>query len=219
MKTITLSGSQRTKIGKLENKNLRRTGKVPCVLYGGKENLHFETIEKDFKNIVYTPDIHLVKLEVGGTHKDAILKDIQFHPVTDSILHVDFLEVFPDKPVVMDIPVRFVGTSIGVREGGQMLKKLNKIRLQGIISKIPDTIEINIEALKIGDLVKIADLKYDGVSFLHDPAVTIVSIKKTRVVVAAVPVVAAAAAPEAAAAAPGAAATPVKEEKKAEKKK
>ena len=219
MKTITLSGSQRTKIGKLGNKNLRRTGKVPCVLYGGKENLHFETIEKDFKNIVYTPDIHLVKLEVGGTHKDAILKDIQFHPVTDSILHVDFLEVFPDKPVVMDIPVRFVGTSIGVREGGQMLKKLNKIRLQGIISKIPDTIEINIEALKIGDLVKIADLKYDGVSFLHDPAVTIVSIKKTRVVVAAVPVVAAAAAPEAAAAAPGAAATPVKEEKKAEKKK
>ena len=233
MKTFSLSGVKRNAIGKKDTNALRREGKVPCVLYGGKEHLQFSSIEKDFKKLVYTPDIHLVKLDVGGKQVDAILKDIQFHPVTDSIIHVDFLEVIADKPVVMDIPVRFNGTASGVREGGQMLKKLTKIRVKGLISKIPATIEINVDAMKIGDYIRIKDIKYDGVTFLHQPVVTIVAVKTTRAVVeeitpamAAAAAVAGAAAPAAgavAAAAPGApaaaAAAPAKDAKKEEKKK
>ena len=231
MKTITLSGAQRKSLGKKEAHSLRREGKVPCILYGGKDILHFEAIEKDFKHLVYTPDVHLIKLDVGGKQVDAILKDIQFHPVTDSIMHVDFLEVIADKPIVMDIPVKFNGTPVGVKEGGQMLKKLTKIRLKGLISKIPQTIEVNVEPLKIGDYIRIKDIKYDGITFLHEPVVTIVAVKTTRAVVEEVVAVAttataavagapAAGAAGAAAVTPAAgAAAPAKEEKKAEKKK
>ena len=233
MKTITLTGSKRTSVGKKEANALRRDGKVPCILYGGKDILHFEAIEKDFRHLVYTPDVHIVKLDVGGKQTDAILKDIQFHPVTDRIQHVDFLEVLSDKPVVMNIPVRFNGTAVGVKEGGQMLKKLPKIRLKGLISKIPATIEINVEPLKIGDYIRIKDIKYDGITFLHEPVVTIVAVKTTRAVVeeitpaaaaaaavAGAPAVAGAVTPAAGAVAPAAgAAAPAKEEKKAEKKK
>ena len=229
MKTITLSGSQRKSLGKKDALSLRREGRVPCILYGGKDILHFEAVEKDFKHLVYTPDVHMIKLDVGGKQVDAILKDIQFHPVTDSIMHVDFLEVIGDKPVVMNIPVKFNGTPVGVKEGGQMLKKLTKIRLKGAISKIPATIEINVATLKIGDYIRIKDIKYDGVTFLHEPAVTIVAVKTTRAVVeevtpAATAAAAVAGAPAAAAAgaatpATATAAAPAKEEKKAEKKK
>ena len=232
MKTLTLAGSKRTSLGKKNTHALRREGKVPCILYGGKDVVHFEAIEKDFKHLVYTPDVHMIKLDVGGKQVDAILKDIQFHPVTDSIMHVDFLEVIADKPVVMNIPVKFNGTPVGVKEGGQMLKKLTKIRLKGLISKIPATIEINVVPLKIGDYVRIKDIKYDGVTFLHEPVVTIVAVKTTRAVVEEVTPAAAAAAAVAgapataavgaAAGTPAAGATPaapVKEEKKAEKKK
>ena len=114
MKTISLSGVKRNAIGKKDTLALRREGKVPCVLYGGKEHVQFSAIEKDFKTIIYTPDVHVVKLDVGGKQADAILKDIQYHPITDNIMHVDFLEVLPDKPVVMDIPVKFIGTAAGV---------------------------------------------------------------------------------------------------------
>lgn len=234
MKTFTLAGTKRKTIGRTSTHALRREGKVPCILYGGKDVLHFEAIEKDFKHLVYTPDVHMIKLDVGGKQTDAILKDIQFHPVTDSIMHVDFLEVISDKPVVMDIPVRFNGTATGVREGGQMLKKLTKIRLKGLISKIPATIEINVEKMKIGDYIRIKDIKYDGITFLHEPVVTIVAVKTTRAVVeeitpaaaaaaavAGAPATAGAATPAAGAATPaaGTTAAPAKEEKKAEKKK
>jgi large subunit ribosomal protein L25 len=211
MKTISLSGVKRNALGKKDTSVLRREGKVPCVLYGGKEAIQFSAIEKDFKSIVYTPDVHLVKLDVGGKQAEAVLKDIQYHPITDSILHVDFLEVLPDKPIVMEIPIRFIGTSVGVKEGGKMLKKLTKAKVKGLISKLPGSIDINVESLKIGGYVRIKDIVLDGVTLLHEPNVTIVSVKVTREV-AETPV---AAAP----AATGTAATPAKEEKKDEKKK
>jgi large subunit ribosomal protein L25 len=224
MKTLSLSGTQRTALGKKGTLAARNAGKVPCILYGGKDVIHFEAEAKAFKSLVYTPDVHVVKLDVAGKKADAIVKDIQFHPVTDAIIHVDFLEVLSDKPVVMDIPVRFNGTAAGVREGGQMLKKLGKIRVKGLISKIPATIEINVEPLKIGDYIRIKDLKYDGVTFQHEASVTIVAVKTTRVVVEETPVAATTAAPAAGAAATPAAegaapaadakAAPAKEEKK-----
>ena len=226
MKTLTLTGSPRKTIGRTNANSLRREGKVPCVLYGGKDIVHFEAIEKDFKHLVYTPDIHMIKLDVGGKQVDAIMQDIQFHPISDKIMHVDFLEVIGDKPVIMEIPIKMVGTSVGVKEGGKLLKKLSRIRVKASISKIPGTIDLNIEPLKIGDYIRIKDLKYEGVTFLHEPNVTIVAVKVTREVVEEVTPAAAAAAavagaPAAAAAgAPAAAAAaPAKEEKKAEKKK
>jgi len=227
MKTLTLSGTQRKAIGRTNANLIRREGKVPCILYGGKDILHFEAIEKDFKPLVFTPDVHMIKLDVGGKQTNAILQAIQFHPVTDKILHVDFLEVIGDKPVVMDIPVKIIGTSVGVKEGGKLLKKLTRIRVKAPISKIPATIDLNIESMKIGDYIRIKDLKYEGVNFLHEPNVTIVAVKVTREVVEEVAPAAAAAAPAAgapaaaapAAGAPAAAAAPAKDAKKEEKKK
>ncbi|TAL61817.1 MAG: 50S ribosomal protein L25/general stress protein Ctc [Bacteroidetes bacterium] len=229
MKTLNLAGTQRKSIGRTNANSIRREGKVPCVLYGGKDIVHFEATEKDFKPLVYTPDVHMIKLDVGGKQTDAILQAIQFHPVTDKILHVDFLEVLGDKPVVMDIPVKLNGTSVGVKEGGKLLKKLNRIRVKAPISKIPGTIDLNIEPLKIGDYIRIKDLKYEGVTFLHEQSVTVVAVKVTREVVEEVTPAAAAAAavagaaPVAVAGAPAAgapaAAAPAKEAKKEEKKK
>jgi large subunit ribosomal protein L25 len=230
MKTLTLSGSPRKTIGRTNAKSLRREGKVPCILYGGKDIVHFEATEKDFKPLVYTPDIHVIKLDVGGKQVDAILQAIQFHPISDKIMHVDFLEVIADKPVIMEIPVKIIGTSVGVKEGGKLLKKLNRIRVKALISKIPGTIDLDVEPMKIGDYIRIKDLQYDGVTFLHEQSVTIVAVKVTREVVeevtpaaAAAAAVAGAAAPAAGAAAPApgapAAAPAKKEEKKAEKKK
>lgn len=231
MKTLNLTGTQRKSIGRTNANSIRREGKVPCVLYGGKDIVHFEAIEKDFKPLVYTPDVHMIKLDVGGKQTDAILQDIQFHPVTDRIMHVDFLEVLGDKPVVMDIPVKLEGTSVGVKEGGKLLKKLTRIRVKAPISKIPGTIDLNIEPLKIGDYIRIKDLKYEGVTFLHEPNVTVVAVKVTREVVEEVTPAAAAAAAVAGAAAPAAgapaagapaaaaAAAPAKDAKKEEKKK
>lgn len=231
MKTLTLSGSPRKTIGRTNAHALRREGKVPCILYGGKDIVHFEAIEKDFKHLVYTPDIHMIKLDVGGKQVDAIMQAIQFHPVTDKIMHVDFLEVIADKPVIMDIPVKIIGTSVGVKEGGKLLKKLSRIRVKALISKIPGTIDLNVEPMKIGDYIRIKDLKYEGVTFLHEQSVTIVAVKVTREVVeeitpaaAAAAAVAGAAAPVVGAAAPAAGApaaagaAPAKDAKKEEKK-
>lgn len=231
MKTFSLSGSQRKTIGKKDAHALRREGKVPCVLYGGKEHLQFSAVEKDFKKLIYTPDIHLVKLDVGGKKFDAILKDIQYHPVHDNILHVDFLEVMPDKPVVMHLPLKLEGSPIGVKEGGKLLKKLNKLTAKGLISKLPDAVTLQVEHMKIGDHIRIKDIKLDGVTFLYEPNVTVVAVKIVKEIVEEVPIAAATtaaasgatpaagAAPAVTPAAGAAPAAPAKEEKKAEKKK
>lgn len=220
MKTLSLIGTERTVLGKKATKAVRNARKVPCVLYRNKSVLHFEAEAKAFKPLIYTPDVHLVKLQVGEKVTDAILKDIQFHPVTDAIMHVDFLEVMPDKPVVMNIPVKFIGTAAGVKEGGQMLKKLTKMRVKGLISKIPGTIEINVESLKIGDSIHVRDLKYDGITFLHEPAVTIVAVKTTRLVTESTSSSATTTVtPTAGTATEAKTPTPTKEEKKEEKKK
>lgn len=227
MKTLNLTGTQRKSIGRTNAQAARREGKVPCVLYGGKDIVHFEAVEKDFKPLVYTGDVHMIKLDVGGKQTDAILQAIQFHPVTDKIMHVDFLEVLGDKPVVMDIPVKLMGTSVGVKEGGKLLKKLTRIRVKAPISRIPGTIDLDIEPLKIGDYIRIKDLKYEGVTFLHEQNVTVVAVKVTREVVeettpaaaAAAAVAGAPAAAAPAAGAPAAAAAPAKDAKKEEKKK
>lgn len=180
MKTLAMFGYLRDGVGKSSTKSLRNEGKVPCVLYGGNESVHFSMYSEDFKNLVYTPDTYKVKLDIDGKTYNAVLKDIQFHAVNDSIMHADFLAISEDKPVEMRIPVRFVGNSVGVRAGGKLVVKAQKLRIKTIPSKLPDFIEINIETLDIGKSIKVADLEAKDYAILDSPNNPIVTIKTTR---------------------------------------
>ncbi|MFN4083693.1 MAG: 50S ribosomal protein L25/general stress protein Ctc [Bacteroidia bacterium] len=182
MKSIAMFGTVRPTIGKSATKKLRDEGQVPCVLYGGSEHIHFSMYEPDFKLLVYTPNAYQVKLDIDGKLYKAILKDIQFHPVNDSIIHADFLEIHDDKPVVMNIPVKITGNSVGVRAGGKLVVKAKKLRVKALPSKFPDFIEVNIEHLEIGKSVKVGDLKPEGIELLDSPNNPVVSVNTTRAV-------------------------------------
>ncbi len=212
MKSVSISGSPRANVGKKDAKALRVAELVPCVLYGGKGQIHFSAPATSFKNLIYTPDVNTVEIEVGGQKYQAIIQEAQFHVINDSLLHVDFLEIKAGKPVVMNIPVKTTGTSPGVRAGGKLVKKLKTLKAKGLVEKMPDTIDIAIDALEIGGSVRVKDLKIDGLTFLNAENVTVVSVETTRAVAAEAPAAAAAAAktaaPAAKAAAPAAAAKP-----------
>jgi large subunit ribosomal protein L25 len=180
MKTLAMFGYLRDGVGKSSTKTLRNEGKVPCVLYGGKENVNFSMYSEDFKNLVYTPNTYKVQLDINGSVYKAVLKDLQFHPVNDSILHADFLSIHDDKPVEMMVPVKFVGNSVGVRAGGKLIVKSKKLRVKALPDNLPDSIEINIETLDIGNSIKVADVKSDNLLLLDSPNNPIVSIKTTR---------------------------------------
>jgi len=180
MKTIAMFGNTRATVGKVSTKALRAEGKVPCVLYGGKENIQFSMYEPDFKMLVYTPNTYKVKLTIDGNTYHAFLKDIQYHPVNDTILHVDFLEISENKPVEVSVPVRLVGNSIGVRQGGKLLVKAKKLRVRALPNQLPDAIELNIETLEIGKSMKVADVKAGDLQLLDSPNNPIVTIKTTR---------------------------------------
>jgi len=152
MKTFALSAELR-ETNKIANRALRHQGKVPCVLYGGEKQVYFSAKENDLNKLVNTPDVYLVHLEVGGEKIQAILQDIQFHPITDNILHIDFLQVFDDKEITVSIPVNFIGTPIGVRNGGNLLVRKRAIKTRALAVNLPDAINIDIEHLKIGILI------------------------------------------------------------------
>jgi large subunit ribosomal protein L25 len=183
MKSLTIKGTKRTEISKQAVKQLRGEGNVPCVLYGGKENVHFTTPIIDFKPLVYTDSVHTVQLSIDGTDYNAVMKEIQFHPITDRIIHIDFHEINPDKAVVIDIPVRLKGTSEGVKEGGRLIQKLKKLKISAMMKDLPDNVEIDITPLKIGDSVRVANLEKDAVTFLDSPNNIVVGVRVTRAVV------------------------------------
>lgn len=182
MKSITIQGQKRETLGKASTAHLRKAEKVPCVVYGGNEPISFSTLEKSFKNLVYTPEAHTVVLEVEGESApiSAILQDIQFHPVTDKILHADFYQLFEDKPITMDIPVRLEGRSKGVMAGGSLRFSMRKLTVRTLPGKLPDEIVINIEKLKIGDRISITDLKNEDYSFMHPENAVVVAVKMSR---------------------------------------
>ena len=198
MKSVSISGSPRANVGKTDATALRNAKRVPCVLYGGKEQVHFSVLEADFKDLIYTPIVNTVDLDVDGKKFKAILQEAQFHTVKDNLLHVDFLEIIAGKPVTMSIPVKTTGTSPGVRNGGKLNKKLKTLRVKGLVEKMPGTIDIAIDKLEIGDGVRVGDLKIDGLTFLNAENVTVVNVQVTRVVVEEPKAVAAAATPAAA---------------------
>ncbi len=180
MKSLAISVKRRENVGKASSKALRNQGKVPCVLYGGEKQVCFYAHENDLRKLVYTSDVFLVELDVEGTKTSCVMQDIQFHPVTDNILHVDFLEVFEDKEVTVEIPVILNGLAIGVRNGGNLLFRRKKIVTRAVPSKLPDAIEIDISDLSIGDFVYIKDLKSDDYSFLAPDGSVVVGVKTAR---------------------------------------
>lgn len=182
MKTVSLSGSLRTSVGRKDATDLRKKGHVPCVIYGGKEQIHFSTEEKNFKNIIYTPDVCQVEVEVAGKKYHTILQEAQFHRINDKLIHADFLEIIDGKPVTMQIPVKTVGTSEGVRAGGKLTVKMRKLKVRGLANKLPNTIDINIEKLGIGKAVTVGDINIEGVELLNAKNVTVVSVNVTRAV-------------------------------------
>jgi large subunit ribosomal protein L25 len=184
MKSITINGSQRESVGKKSTKALRNAGQVPCVLYGGDKPVHFSAEELAFSKLVYTPNAHtvVIALENGETF-NAVMQDIQFHPVTDRILHVDFYQLFEDKPVTMNIPVRLVGNSPGVRNGGRLLFRNRKLSIKALPSKLPDFFNVDISKLKIGMLIAVEELKNDDFTILHPDNQVVVQVKTARTAV------------------------------------
>lgn len=185
MKSITITGSQRESVGKVSTKALRNAGKVPCVLYGGDKPLHFSADELAFRDLVYTPNAHTVAIELdGGASVKAVMQDIQFHPVTDKIIHIDFYQLFDDKMVTMDIPVRLEGNSPGVRNGGRLLFRKRKLAIKALPAKLPDFFDIDISKLKIGQNISVGSLLSDDFSILHPDTTVVVQVKTARTAVA-----------------------------------
>jgi large subunit ribosomal protein L25 len=180
MKTIAISGSLRGNVGKRDAKELRYAGKVPAVLYGGKEQVHFAIDAPDLRDLVYTPDVNFVELIVDGKKTQAIMKDIQFHPLTEKIVHIDFLQLFDDKAVTIEIPVKLTGTSPGVKEGGKLVQKLRKLRVNALPKDMPQFVEVSLDLLDVGKSTRVRDLKPKGFTITNVPEDTIVSVIMSR---------------------------------------
>ena len=181
MKSITIKGSQRESVGKVSTKALRNAGKVPCVLYGGDKPIHFSADEISFKNLVYTPNVYTATIELeGGEKLKAVMQDIQFHPVTDKILHIDFYQLFDDKEITMNIPIHLVGSAPGVLNGGVIRFPNRHLRVRALPANLPDFINADISELKIGDKIFVEDLKNEIFSILHPEDMVVVQVRVAR---------------------------------------
>ena len=181
METIEIIGFKRANLGKKESKKLREEGNVPCVVYGGKDQIHFHAPMILFRDLVYTPGANFVKLNIEGEERDAILQDIQFHPVSEIILHADFLELDDNKKVKMEIPVKAIGNSPGVQQGGKILMRIRKLSLMAYPKDMPSFVEVDISELELGKSIKVEDLLNDQYDILNSPLVSVVSVNIPRV--------------------------------------
>jgi large subunit ribosomal protein L25 len=180
MKSISIKGTKREVVGKKETKRLRAEGLVPGVLYGGDEPVHFYAPEKEFKSLIYTPNVYLVDLDIDGTVTQSIIQDKQFHPVREQLLHVDFLRTTDDKTIKVEIPVKVEGFAKGIRNGGKLKVNLRTLKVKGMVKYLPDTININVDDLDIGQSYKVASLKRENLEFLNAQAVPVITIMITR---------------------------------------
>ncbi len=186
MKSITINGSKRESVGKKATKALRNAGKVPCVLYAGNgEPVHFAADEIEFNDLVYTPDVHTVEIKLAnGDQHDAVLQDIQFDPVTDAILHVDFYQIFGDKPITMEIPIHTVGVARGVKNGGVLRYNLRRLKVRGLPGILPDYIEANVAKLKIGQKLYVTAVESEDYKIQHPDNTVICQVRTSRNLVA-----------------------------------
>jgi len=180
MKSITIKGSKRESVGKVSTKALRNAGMVPCVIYGGDKPVHFSAEEKAFKSLVYTPNVYTATINVDGQKIAAILQDIQFHPVSDKILHIDFYQLFDDKEVTMNIPVKLTGTSPGVLNGGSLRFTNRKLKIKALPANLPDYVSADISELKIGSKLIVTSLATKDYTFMHPDNTVVVQVRTSR---------------------------------------
>ncbi|HPW78858.1 MAG: 50S ribosomal protein L25 [Bacteroidetes bacterium ADurb.Bin037] len=181
MKQFEINARERGNFTKNAVKQLRKEGLVPCVLYGNqKENIHFSICEKDLKGLIYTPDSYIISLNVEGKNHLCILHDAQFHPVTDRVLHLDFLAIDPDKPVSIQVPVAISGNAEGVRQGGKLQILNRKLYVRAFLKDLPDSLEIDITNLELGKSIRAGDLKYDKIQILDPKSTIVCMVKMTR---------------------------------------
>ncbi|WP_187264361.1 50S ribosomal protein L25/general stress protein Ctc [Pontibacter beigongshangensis] len=180
MQKLEIIGFKRANLGKQTTKELRNESYVPGVLYGGAEQVHFYAPAILFRDLVYAPEVYEVDLNIEGTHYRAILQDLQFHPVNEMLLHVDFLELQDDKPVKMDVPVRFVGVSPGVLLGGKLVTKLRKLRIKALPANLPDAIDVNISELELGKSIKVNKVVPNNFEILSNPSAPIATVTIPR---------------------------------------
>ena len=187
MKTIEIKGSLRTETGKKATRDLRNNNSVPCVLYGLQKDengnptaTHFTVTVDGLRNLVYTPHIYVVELNIDGTAHTAIMKDIQFHPVKDTILHVDFLEINEANPIVMQVPVQLEGLAEGVKAGGKLALQVRKLKVKALYNQIPERLVVNVTNLGLGKTVKVGELSYEGLELLNAKEAVVCAVKLTR---------------------------------------
>lgn len=181
MKTIEIKGQERKNLGKKSSKKIRTSGNVPCVMYGGEEIIHFSTSVLGLNKVVFTPNVYLLKIKLDGKEYDALLQDVQFHPVTDQIIHIDFKQISFDHEVDTYLPVKLVGDSIGIKNGGKLRQKRRKLKVRALPTDLPDTLEIDISDLEIGDSYKVGDLTYDKISLLDPHRSMVVAVASSRI--------------------------------------
>ena len=187
MKTIEIKGTARTAGGKKLAKQLRKQGIVPCNLYGEKkgenglpEATAFSVTEGELRKLIYTPDIYTVKLDIDGKQCLAILKEAQFHPVKDNVLHVDFYEITDEKPIVMEVPIKLNGLAVGVKSGGKLSASVRKLKVKAVHTAIPERLDIDVTNLELGKTIKVAELSFEGLELVTSPSVVVCQVKMTR---------------------------------------
>jgi len=182
MKTLEIKGFPRTQTGKKESSKIRRQGSVPCVIYGGEKNVHFSAQKNELAKLIYTPDVYLLKLDLEGEQFEAIMQDVQFHPVSDEILHIDFVQVFTDKKLIINLPIELAGTSVGILEGGKLRQRRRQIKVQGLLKDMPDRLEVDMSHLDIGEFLKIGDLNFENLEILDPPRAMVVGVVSSRLI-------------------------------------
>ncbi|MGO1596911.1 MAG: 50S ribosomal protein L25 [Sphingobacterium sp.] len=180
MKSIAISGSVRQNVGKRDAKELRYEGKVPAVLYGGKEQTHLAVSAADLRPVLYTAEVTFVELDINGKKTTVIVQEAQFHPLTDQVTHVDFLELFDDKEVAVSIPIKLVGTSPGVRMGGKLIHKLRTLLVKALPKDLPQEIEVPMEGMEVGKIYRVSQVELAKAKVLNNPEDTIVSVTMSR---------------------------------------
>lgn len=181
MKTMTISAERRSELGKKSTRDLRKIDHVPCVMYGGAEVLHFHAHENDFRHLVYTPSAYVVEVDLDGKKHKAVLQELQFHPVSDKLMHMDFVEVFDDKPVTVEIPIKLTGAAIGLKDGGKPRQRRRVLKVRGLLADLPDVLEVDITHVAIGDVIKIGDLSYDNLEILDPSRSMIFAVVSSRI--------------------------------------
>lgn len=180
MKTIAIEGTLREETGTKSAKQLRKQGLVPCVIYGGEETIHFSTPDVSFKDILFTPEVYKVEINLDGKTYAAVIRDVQYHPVTDDTEHVDFFQLVADKPIVLKVPVQLKGNARGVRNGGRLKVNLRKLRVKATPDNLPGSIDIDIENLRIGETIRVEDVDTGDFEIMHEPFRAICLIQTAR---------------------------------------